>query len=101
MMARQFETEEEAKRAGYTKPNIREIDGFEVVHIDANLEQNSDYRWEWYFFVDTYASSYYVTEDGEVLDEFPIYDDASSNMPCDTYGMCGGPSCPNYYKCQH
>lgn len=24
----------------------------------------------------------------------------SGNCYCDTYGMCGGPSCPQYMKCQ-
>lgn len=24
----------------------------------------------------------------------------SGNMPCDTYGMCSGTSCHNYFKCQ-
>lgn len=28
-------------------------------------------------------------------------DDYSSNMPCDTYGMCAGTSCSNYYKCHN
>lgn len=27
-------------------------------------------------------------------------EDYSGNMPCDTYGMCPGTSCPNYFKCQ-
>ena len=27
-------------------------------------------------------------------------DDYASNMPCDTYGLCAGSSCSNYYKCQ-
>ena len=23
----------------------------------------------------------------------------AGNMHCDTYGVCGGTSCPNYHKC--
>lgn len=27
------------------------------------------------------------------------YGDYSGNMHCDSYGVCGGTSCPNYFKC--
>lgn len=37
-------------------------------------------------FVDTYEDE-------------TIEDDYSSNMHCDTYGVCGGMGCPNYFKC--
>lgn len=30
-----------------------------------------------------------------------LVDDISSNMPCDTYGMCAcSSSCPQYFSCQ-
>lgn len=35
--------------------------------------------------------------EGEDFEE--IEDGYAGNMPCDTYGMCGGTSCPNFFKC--
>lgn len=32
-------------------------------------------------------------EDGDYFEGY------AENMPCDTYGMCGGTGCPNYWKC--
>lgn len=47
-------------------------------------------------FDDDYEVEY---DDYEVeYDDYGI-DDYSQNMHCDTYGYCGGDSCPNYYKC--
>ena len=38
--------------------------------------------------------------DKVILDEYEIVnDDISSNMHCDTYGVCGGTACPLFYKC--
>jgi len=30
---------------------------------------------------------------------YEVDDDYASNCPCDTYGMCGGTSCPRYFEC--
>ena len=35
--------------------------------------------------------------EGEDFEE--IEDGYAGNMPCDTYGLCGGTSCPNFFKC--
>jgi hypothetical protein len=50
-------------------------------------------RWE-----DMTETDFDAMADEEMWD----YDDAdySSNMPCDTYGMCAGSSCSHYYQCQ-
>lgn len=47
---------------------------------------------------------YYDTDDGTWVDENyepeDDYDDGyASNCHCDTYGVCGGYSCPNYISC--
>ena len=53
-------------------------------------DENGNYR-----FFDLYE------KDNEIFcDEYEtIEDDYSSNMHCDTYGVCGGTGCPNYFKC--
>lgn len=39
----------------------------------------------------------------EIEEEFEDWDDIddgySSNCHCDTYGFCGGTSCPQYWQC--
>lgn len=37
----------------------------------------------------------YEIEEYEEFDD----DDYSSNCHCDTYGFCGGTSCPQYWQC--
>lgn len=50
-------------------------------------------------------NAYFVFEDENEMDEEDYFegedyeDGYASNMPCDTYGMCGGTSCPNFWKC--
>lgn len=34
----------------------------------------------------------------EVIEEY-LEDDYGSNCPCDTYGMCAGTSCSQYWVC--
>ena len=101
-MARQFDTEHEAKLAGYIEPEISEINGVKVTTIEKCLEKNSDGKYEWFSIVNTWTSSYWCTEDGEVLDEFEEDDWGwESNMPCDTYGPAAcSSSCANYARCQ-
>lgn len=98
-MARQFDTEHEARLAGYIEPDILEINGEKVTTIERSLEKNSDGKYEWFSIVNTWVSSYWCSEDGEVLDKFETEDDYSSNCHCDTYGVCGGYSCKNYHIC--
>ena len=31
---------------------------------------------------------------------YEVDDDYALNCPCDTYGMCAGPSCSRYFECQ-
>ena len=99
-MARQFNTEHEARLAGYIEPDILEINGEKVTTIERDLELNCEGKYEWYSIVNTWVSSYLCTEDGEVLDKFETEDwGYESNCHCDTYGVCGGYSCPNYISC--
>ena len=99
-MARQFNSEHEARLAGYVEPEITEIYGEKVTTIEKCLEKNSDGKYEWYSIVNTWVSSYWCTEDGEVLEELNV-DPIEENMPCDNYGMCAcSHSCPQYYQCQ-
>jgi hypothetical protein len=43
-------------------------------------------------------NGWYDDEDEE--DEWEEVDDGfSQNAYCDNYGVCGGPSCPQYYSC--
>ena len=37
-------------------------------------------------------------DDNDDVVLFEEYDFAS-NMPCDTYGLCSGSTCPMFYKC--
>lgn len=38
--------------------------------------------------------------DEDDWDDYDIEADYAQNMPCDTSGICGGHSCPQYYQCQ-
>lgn len=31
--------------------------------------------------------------------DYEIAEGYAENMPCDTYGMCAGVSCPHYFQC--
>ena len=87
--------------------------------------QYSENRGTWNVFVDnewyyegtyeqccTVMDSFVEEEDEYWEDEYETYEDVEdewedttdlgyeSNCHCDTYGVCGGPSCPNYFKCQ-
>ena len=66
-MARQFDTEHEARVAGYIEPDILEINGEKVTTIESDLDINCEGKYEWYSNVNTWTSSYRCTEDGEVL----------------------------------
>ena len=48
--------------------------------------------WDW-------SIAKFWDENEEKRDDWCEDDGWVSNCPCDTYGMCGGPSCPNYWKC--
>lgn len=50
----------------------------------------------------------YVDENGDLIEHdcevddngyLDDYDEYLGNMHCDTYGVCGGYNCPNYFKC--
>ena len=49
-------------------------------------------------------NAYFVFEDENEMDEEDYFEGEdfegyAGNMPCDTYGLCGGTSCPNFWKC--
>ena len=41
-------------------------------------------------------NEYCDNEDGF---DYEIAEGYAENMPCDTYGMCAGVSCPHYFQC--
>lgn len=99
-MARVFKTEHEARVARPVEPDITEIHGIKVTTIDPCLERNCEGNYEWFYVVDTWSSSFWCSEDGEVLDEFREDDYDDDNAPCDTYGpwACNS-NCPNFWQC--
>ena len=36
----------------------------------------------------------------EFFESVASIEDAESNMPCDTWGICSGRTCPVYFHCQ-
>lgn len=38
-------------------------------------------------------------EEEEEWEEVDLYEEYRQNTHCDTYGVCGGTFCPNYWKC--
>ena len=51
------------------------------------------------------SNDYFVFEDENEIDEENYFEGEdfegyAENMPCDTYGLCSGTSCPNFWKCQ-
>lgn len=57
-----------------------------VVLVDGSLDDGEELD----IWSDDYDEYYEVTDDD-------LY---GGNMHCDTYGVCGGHSCPNYFRCQ-
>lgn len=53
---------------------------------------------------DKYLLNQYDADDfdaaEEALDDYCFEEDARSNAPCDTSGICAGRSCPLFYGCQ-
>ena len=45
------------------------------------------------------AYNEYCDEDDEDGFDYEIAEGYAENMPCDTYGMCAGVSCPRYFQC--
>ena len=50
------------------------------------------------------SNDYFVFEDENEMDEEDYFEGEdfegyAGNMPCDTYGLCGDTSCPNFWKC--
>lgn len=86
-MARQFNTEHEARLAGYVEPDLLEINGEKVTTIEKDLEINSDGKYEWFSIVDTWVSSYFCTEDGEVLYRFEDDEITSADLHDYMYGI--------------
>lgn len=41
-----------------------------------------------------------VEHDAEFAESVASFEDAVSNMPCDTWGACSGRTCPVYFHCQ-
>jgi len=41
-----------------------------------------------------------VEHDAEFTENVAAFEDAVSNMPCDTWGTCSGRTCPVYFHCQ-
>lgn len=73
--------------------NYTIIDGISNLDIQASLNEEEC----WMEFEEDW-------DDPFVDDEFePTEDDWDdgyySNCHCDTYGVCGGVNCPNYFKC--
>ncbi len=44
-------------------------------------------------------NEYCDNEDEDDGFEYEIAEGYAENMPCDTYGMCAGVSCPRYFQC--
>ena len=60
-------------------------------------DELTEQQFEKYFINDDDGCPLYVEE---FYDDEDAYFDMLSNMPCDNSGICGGMSCPNYFKCQ-
>lgn len=49
------------------------------------------------------SNDYFVFDDENEIEEEDYFEGEDwgyeSNAPCDTYGMCAGTSCPNFFKC--
>ena len=52
-------------------------------------------------FAEYDINDYFLNHDDTEEDEYEtVDDDYTGNMHCDTYGVCGGWSCPNYKACK-
>lgn len=49
------------------------------------------------------SNDYFVSTNENEIEEEDYFEGEDwgyeSNAPCDTYGMCAGTSCPNFWKC--
>ena len=64
--------------------------------LDEEDEDIGDWDWA---LLDEWAENGISAPAPDNEDEWYEDDDWASNYPCDTYGMCAGTSCPNYWKC--
>ena len=71
--------------------------------FDRDRDEMAEGTAVWNQFLEIAYNEYCDNEDGDEDDEdgfdYEIAEGYAENMPCDTYGMCAGVSCPHYFQC--
>ena len=69
--------------------------------FDRNCDEMAEGTAVWNQSLEIAYNEYCDNEDGDDEDgfDYEIAEGYAENMPCDTYGMCAGVSCPHYFQC--
>lgn len=67
-MARQFDTEVEARLSGKKELKLKQLNNEKVTSLSQFVCRNSDGKYEWYVEAYTDCARYICSEDGEILD---------------------------------